>query len=155
MGDSTPPPDFYGDLDGYLAWAAEHPQPNPQWCARHWAPCPVEGRPGAVAAVILAGEAFAFVPTKVGHDATALNSWFANQTTPTCCLLGDERMAWLWELLGRWQAGELCGQRPYAWVKGRRACFFERGHLTIHEFQMPSASVFDLPGGPGAPTPVP
>jgi hypothetical protein len=135
-------PDFTGDLDGYLLWRAAVPAPfNPHWCGRHWAPCPVEGLPGVVASVILVGESFAFVPDQVGTDATALNSWFQNQTEPTCCKLGDEKMAFLWDLMRRVQAGEICGDKTDL-PSGRHVCFDPPGHGGPHEHQRPIESVF-------------
>lgn len=95
---SENPPDFYGDLDGYLKWAEENPKWNPQWCFRHWAPCPVEGKPGLVASVILAQHNISTMPPDVQQgDPTAMNSWQENQTTPACCRLGDEFIDSLWE----------------------------------------------------------
>jgi hypothetical protein len=141
VSDRTPP-DFTGDLDGYRAWRREHPQPfNPHWCAEHWAPCPVEGKPGILASVILAGEAFAFVPEGV-RTPDALNSWFANQAEPTCCKLGDRKVAFLWDLVDRVVAGNLCLNADDV-PPGRHACFFEPGHEGPHEHQLPPASVFD------------
>jgi hypothetical protein len=139
------PDQFRGDLNGYLQFRKENPGPdNPHWCARHWAPCPVDGRPGIVASVILVGEAFMFLPRRLrrGADATALNSWFLNQTEPTCCKLGDEKMAFLWDLLRRFQDGELCGDMSVP--EGRRACFYNKGHDGPHEHEKLAASIFEL-----------
>jgi hypothetical protein len=96
---SEPPPDFTGDLEGYLRWREENPAPfNPLWCARHWAPCPVEKKNGIVASLILTRRQIDGMPRAVRRGGpTAMNSWQANQTTPLCCRLGDDEMAKVWE----------------------------------------------------------
>lgn len=94
----SPPPDFSGDLEGFLAWSEKNYKWNPQWCAKHWAPCPVEKKPGLLASVILAQHNISLMPDDVRRGgATAMNSWQENQTSPVCCRLGDEFMDSLWE----------------------------------------------------------
>lgn len=96
---SDAPPDFTGDLEGFLAWHAEHAKWNPHWCAKHWAPCPVEGKNGLLASILqMQTLAFRGVPADV-EIGPALNSWLANQTEPTCCRAGDDEMAKLWALV--------------------------------------------------------
>lgn len=84
----------------YLLWAEKNWPFNPSFCPRHWMPCPVEGRNGIGASIEVMQKALDMMPEVVrtgGH--TAMNSWQENQTTPTCCRLGDEWVAALWE---RW-----------------------------------------------------
>jgi hypothetical protein len=57
-------------------------QGNEQWCARHWAPCPVMGANGIKAAVMLASAVMS----------AGLNS----VDGPLCCQLGDQEMFDIW-----------------------------------------------------------
>jgi hypothetical protein len=146
-------PDFTGDLEGFLAWHEKHPKSNPHWCARHWAPCPVEGAPGMLATLLLAGEAFALLPDDVTTP-DAVNSWWANVTTPACCQLGDERIEWLWTFVGRVrEKGVTCLRRaPNRWeLRGRHTCFYEKGHDGLHDWDEPVKSIFAYPGSPVPP----
>lgn len=79
----------------YQAWAREHFPANPEFCARHWAPCPVGGRDGVRALKIVLKAGLALVPADV-TTLSALNSWRANQLVPTCCRFGDDVMARIW-----------------------------------------------------------
>lgn len=137
------PHEFVGRPAAYLAWAEANWTSSPQFCARHWMPCPVEGKPGVLVSVLLMAEGFAFIPADVGSDATALNSWLANQTTPTCCRLGDEKMAWLW-WISSLPEGRLCRERSPR-RRGERVCWRPQGHAGEHEWERPlPRSVFDL-----------
>jgi hypothetical protein len=153
------PDAFRGKPDEYLAWAAENHRSNTMWCARHWMPCPVDGKPGVVASVILQVEALGDVPADVARPGvdwtTAVNSWFANQTVPVCCKLGDEKMAWLWWVITL-PEGLLCYEPyPHKGVSVRR-CWRPAGHVGDHEWQKlldkVDSSIFDLMGElqPGA-----
>jgi hypothetical protein len=93
---SADPDRFRGDPDGYLAWAEENYRPNPQWCARHWAPCPVEGRNGLAASIRLTQLTIEEMPDEVRKSPKLMNEWQEAQEEPTCCRLGDERMAEIW-----------------------------------------------------------
>ncbi len=53
-----------------------------QWCARHWAPCPILGGNGLKAAVLMA-------------EAAVMNA-FPNDGEPWCCRVGDVGMFFLW-----------------------------------------------------------
>ena len=86
---------FLNDLDGYLAWAKDNFTSKGQWCARHWAPCPTEGRNGIVASILMMQKAVGLMPSDVQTPA-AMNSWMANLIEPICCKLGDEAMAEIW-----------------------------------------------------------
>jgi len=89
---------FRGKPDAYQAWAAENFQPGPVWCARHWAPCPVEGRNGIAATITLTQRSIQRMPADVRRAAaSAMNSYMANWSPPTCCWLGDEEMAKVWQ----------------------------------------------------------
>lgn len=144
MPDSVP--DFTGKLDEYLAWAAVNSPYNPMWCPRHWAPCPVGGLNGILASIIITAEAFVLLPDDV-TDYKAINSWWANTTTPACCQFGDEKMAKLWRVILRIMKEEVCGELPpkKPGFQGRHACFYECYHKGAHEWAYPVASVFDLP----------
>ncbi len=77
MADLTPT-EWFDQFPDAPGW--EHDQ----WCARHWAPCPILGANGIGASV-------------------ALMQVFVNEQMRAagrlCCALGDERMYELW---GRW-----------------------------------------------------
>lgn len=147
-------PDFHGRLEEFLAWAEENYRSNPDWCPRHWAPCPVEGKNGLLASVLLIGEAFAFYPSDLqGPD--AINAWRRNQVVPTCCLLGDEKMNWLWWFIGlhmEEEEGLLCLDNKNV-PNGRHVCFYEKGHEDPHEHTQPPASIFKLMERPNFPKP--
>jgi hypothetical protein len=70
---------------------------HPQWCARHWAPCPVLGANGIGAATelmqIFVSEIHA--PGLVGNSPQAMNAEM-QAAGRLCCTLGDERMYELW-----------------------------------------------------------
>lgn len=130
---SDRPPDFTGRLNDYLAWAETNmPKSNPHFCARHWAPCPVEGKPGLVTSVILMTEALLdleWMPLAARTSPDAMNSWQANKTTPYCCTLGDEKMAWLWWFVTQ----EKCA--AHSPRKGQHVCFRPPGHDGAHDFE--------------------
>ena len=86
--------EFLGDMAGFLAWAAGHWKGN-IWCPRHWAPCPVEGRNGLVASLLVTQELQREAPSNL-NSAAAINRW-AEKHSPVCCYLGDERMSAIWE----------------------------------------------------------
>lgn len=132
-------PDFKGDLEGYLKWAKDNHKFNPHWCSKHWAPCPVEGKPGALASIILMMESFAFLPPDV-TEPTAINSWWANQTVPVCCRIGDGNMAWLWDYIS--SMDKLCMVKPVD-APGRHSCFYLKGHSGEHDWAQPPKSIFD------------
>jgi len=91
------PGQFRGKPGEFQAWAVEHFDANPSWCAKHWAPCPVEGRNGIAASIELMQRSLERIPADVRRrGASAMNSYMANWTTPTCCWLGDEEMAKVW-----------------------------------------------------------
>jgi hypothetical protein len=97
----TDPDRFRGQLSGYLAWAAFHWSGNPDWCARHWAPCPVEGRNGIKATSLVFHLAFHAMPAEVQQGtAVAQNLWRHTQKLPSCCRLGDQKIADIWARCG-------------------------------------------------------
>jgi hypothetical protein len=99
--ESLDPHHFRDKLAEWLAWAAENFPSNPDWCARHWAPCPVGGRNGVAAAVVMFRESLQLMPPAVVRaGGTAIESWRHNQLVPACCRLGDERVAAVWALVG-------------------------------------------------------
>ena len=81
-----------------------------QWCARHWAPCPILGANG-VGAVVELMEVFI---TEVVPDAKGADSMNARMDAAgkMCCTLGDERMYEIW---GHWPPSS--GQTPDAVVQ--------------------------------------
>lgn len=134
-------PDFVGRLDEYLDWARHNFRNSPVFCARHWAPCPVEGKPGLLMSIVMQVELMGLMPADVG-DATGMNSWMANRVTPLCCELGDAKMDWLWAELDR----PHCNERPPAdhRMHNGRVCWKRPGHGDEpHEWDQP-ASVFAL-----------
>lgn len=132
----------FDSIDDYVAYMETQEAPfNPHWCSRHWAPCPVEKLNGALAAVIMMQESFALVPEGVTSP-TALNSWWQNVTTPACCQFGDEKMDKLWDLVRKLRDEKLCMSID-ALPKGRHACFLDKGHDGLHDYEMPPASIFD------------
>lgn len=137
-------PDRYlGNPEKYLADVKATPRPfNPLFCATHWMPCPVEGKPGMLMSIVMQVELLGRMPEDVtagGH--TAMNSWQANLVTPLCCELGDEKMRWLWDFIDEphCQAKPPQGHR----MSGGRVCWKPPGHLPPHEWDAPG-SVFDL-----------
>lgn len=137
--------DWSGDFDGYLAFAEKNNPFNPQWCPKHWAPCPVQGKLGMLATVLLMGESFALIPDGVS-SASALNSWWANQTVPACCQLGEEKMDFLWRFVDWTQTDVPCKAMPTPFVKafrGRHVCWFVKDHRGPHDWQQKPRSIFD------------
>lgn len=67
-----------------------------QWCARHWAPCPILGANGFGASTELIS---IFInEVSAGGSPDAMNAQM-HAAGRLCCTLGDERMYELW---GRW-----------------------------------------------------
>lgn len=94
---------FRGRLMEWLAWASDRKnwRNSSEWCARHWAPCPVDGANGIAATVVLFKAALALMPADVlSAGGSAINSWKANQLVPTCCQLGDELVVEIWARVG-------------------------------------------------------
>lgn len=93
-------PDFRGNMKGYLAYAEREGlmKNHPQWCARHWAPAPVEGRNGLMASMLILQYQIEAIPVAVRQEgAGAMNQWVAaHSDTPLCCLLGDEKIEAIW-----------------------------------------------------------
>lgn len=142
----------FNSVDEYVAWCeASGQQYNPQICPRHWWPMIDAYQQDRVASgmlltVILMQESFAFVPEEATRlyqetgDPTALNSWFANTTTPICCMLGDEKMEWLWWLLSQ----EHCLARDLDHPQGRPACLFPKEHFGTHMHHLPVQGIFNF-----------
>jgi hypothetical protein len=84
-------------------WFDQFP-PNPamdghaQWCARHWAPCPVLGANGIGAATELMSIFVNEVAAPNAKSADAMNREM-EKAGRLCCTLGDERMYEIW---GHW-----------------------------------------------------
>jgi len=55
---------------------------NEQWCARHWAPCPIMGANGIKATLMLA--------------TTAVEANLSSADGQLCCQLGDQVMYDIW-----------------------------------------------------------
>lgn len=72
-------------------------QGNDQWCARHWAPCPVLGANGIGATIAVVGAWLGTVPPE-SRSPKDLNRTM-DAVGPMCCALGDERMYEIW---GNW-----------------------------------------------------
>jgi hypothetical protein len=72
-----------------------------QWCARHWAPCPLGGANGIGAAIelqtVFISEVASAPPPGV-ETADHLNAEM-QRVGRLCCTLGDERMYEIW---GHW-----------------------------------------------------
>lgn len=143
--------DWFGDPEGYRAFSAAHPPPqfNPHWCIEHWMPCPVEGKNGMLATVLLMTEAFSLLPEGVTSP-SAMNSWWANQTRPACCQLGDEKMAHLWRFVDYVSDDSLvCLAPPHPAFtvrkrsSGRHACFYPKDHPGVHDWQEKPKSIYD------------
>jgi hypothetical protein len=83
------------------AWFDQFPldgiRASEQWCARHWAPCPLLGANGIGAAVELM-RAFVDEIAAPGSSPAALSAQM-QAAGRLCCTLGDERMYEIW---GRW-----------------------------------------------------
>ena len=87
---------------GPAAWFDQFPvalsgvQGNDQWCARHWAPCPILGANGLGAAT----ELMSVFINEIASACTpeALNAEMQH-VGKLCCTLGDERMFEIW---GHW-----------------------------------------------------
>lgn len=142
------PERFRGDPDGYRQWVAEHPSPfNPTWCSEHWAPCPVGGKPGMLATIILTTESFSLLPPDI-RDMTGVNSWWANQTTSACCQFGDEKTRRLWAFVDLLtETAGVCGAPPPQMPKfnGRHTCWLAPDHDGRHDWLDPVRSIFDYP----------
>jgi len=67
-----------------------------QWCARHWAPCPILGANGMGAAVEVMQIFIDEVATGGAPEAMNAQMQAAGRL---CCTLGDERMYEIW---GHW-----------------------------------------------------
>lgn len=82
-------------FDQLIWWYAAHPVSNPQWCARHWAPCPAMGANGIAAAMELTG---LFLEQNPDKSPDQLNEAMDQMLldTPQCCQLGDEKMHEIW-----------------------------------------------------------
>lgn len=83
------------------AWFDQFPDApgwqHEQWCARHWAPCPLMGANGIGAATEVI-QIFIDEVATGARDAAALNARMA-AAGKLCCTLGDERMCEIW---GHW-----------------------------------------------------
>lgn len=72
-----------------------------QWCARHWAPCPLFRANGMGATMELI-QAFIGEIAVTGSTPESLNAQL-QAAGRICCTLGDERMYEIW---GRWPPAE-------------------------------------------------
>ena len=79
--------------------------------------------------ILLMSEAFSRLPDDLNRTNDSLNSWFANTTEPTCCWLGDEKMAWIWRYLQQ----DLCMAKGFPHPEGRPACLFPKNHQESHQ----------------------
>lgn len=133
--DQPPVPDFTDAPELFIAWAnAPGNWPfNPHWCPAHWLPAACHKKNGLLASVIHMGEVAILLPEDVGKPGPAWNSWFANQTEPTCCKLGDEKIAFLWELVDHITNGETCGFPSGR--KGTPSCFYPKDHAPPHRHE--------------------
>ena len=72
---------------------------HPQWCARHWAPCPLLGANGIGAATeVMTAFANEIASADRGTSPEAMNAQM-EAAGKLCCTLGDERMYEIW---GHW-----------------------------------------------------
>ena len=86
-------------FDQFSEWVAAHPDSgSKQWCARHWAPCPVFGSNGIGAATELMRVFLDEIKPPGVASAAALNREM-DKIGRLCCTLGDERMYKIW---GNW-----------------------------------------------------
>lgn len=80
-------------FDQFDEWAQAHPQNNPQWCARHWAPCPCLGANGILATVKMLS---LLINGNPGKSPAQMQQVLDESATPQCCQMGDEQMYALW-----------------------------------------------------------
>ena len=146
--EETPKIPYFSSFEEYLTWTQETKQIyNPHLCARHWWPMVKshqdgESSKGIVLSIILMTEALQFLPEDIRgpENYQAINSWFAETTTPTCCKLGDEKMEWLWWLFSQEQClATAFPEHP----KGVPACLFPKGHTCGHTYRISVSSFFD------------
>jgi hypothetical protein len=76
-----------------------------QWCARHWAPCPVLGANG-IGAFVEVMQIFVDEMTPKESLSSAERNRHLKKAGRLCCALGDERMYEIW---GRWPPSEAPG----------------------------------------------
>lgn len=95
-------PEADGDQTDASVWfdqfpvALRHIKGNDQWCARHWAPCPLLGANGVGAATELMQVFVDEIATE--RTPEGLNAEM-QRTGRLCCALGDDRMYKIW---GHW-----------------------------------------------------
>lgn len=70
-----------------------------QWCARHWAPCPVLHANGIGASIELMEIYLKEIKPEKMTSSASINAHIA-QISPICCRLGDDRMFDLWGCWG-------------------------------------------------------
>lgn len=70
---------------------------NTQWCARHWAPCPLLKANGIGAAMEVL-QTWLDRQASLPSGADAMNALLA-EGGPVCCQLGDDKMYEIW---GHW-----------------------------------------------------
>jgi hypothetical protein len=70
----------------------------PQWCWRHWAPCPELHANGILASVMVMQrfvDANAVTPLGAKRTTAEMNAKL-RELSPVCCVLGDEVMYEIW-----------------------------------------------------------
>lgn len=97
-----------GETTDATAWFDQFPEAtdwdHEQWCARHWAPCPVFGANGLGAATELMSIFINEVSS--GGKPESMNAQM-RAAGRLCCTLGDERMYDLW---GHWPPTAASGE---------------------------------------------
>lgn len=66
---------------------------HPQWCWRHWAPCPVHGGNGILASIMVMSELLEQAPEDLTNEDVG-EYMIAHGVM--CCELGDEVMYRIW-----------------------------------------------------------
>jgi hypothetical protein len=66
---------------------------HPQWCWRHWAPCPVYGANGILASIMIISEVLDKAPDDLTNDGVGE---YMDERGAMCCELGDEAMYRIW-----------------------------------------------------------
>lgn len=71
---------------------------HPQWCGRHWAPCPVFGANGMQASMVVMERFIDGIlgPAGISPRDTAAASAKLAETGRLCCWLGDAEMYRVW-----------------------------------------------------------
>lgn len=93
---------WFDSLPPYDDWPNNYGVTKPltfesdQWCARHWAPCPVLGYNGIGMAVTIQKYYLEHIKPPNLHAPEALNRHM-HSIGRLCCTIGDEKMYSMWQ----------------------------------------------------------